>query len=55
MVYRDPITSLSDLKESIEHHVRNIPQFMLLSIVEHAILGFQMIADNGRHHMEYAF
>ena len=37
MVYRDPIPSLFDLKESIERHVRNIPQFMLLSTLEHAI------------------
>ena len=28
MVYRDPITSLSDLKESIERRVLNIPQFI---------------------------
>lgn len=53
MVYRDPITSLSDLKESIERHVRNIPQFMLLSTVEHAILRFQTVADNGGHHIEH--
>ena len=37
MVYRDPITSLFDLKEIIEGHVRNIPQFMLISTVEHAL------------------
>ena len=43
MVYSDPITSLSDLKESIESHVRSIPQFMLLSTVKHTILRFQMV------------
>ena len=53
MVYRDPIISLSDFKESIERHVRNIPQFMLLSTVEYAILHFQMVADNGGHHIEH--
>ena len=52
MVYRDPITSLSDLIESIEHHVHNIPQFILLSTVEHVILHYQMVADNGGHHIE---
>ncbi|GFW93719.1 hypothetical protein TNCV_4542461 [Trichonephila clavipes] len=53
MVYCDPIASLSDLKESIERHVRNIPQCMLLSTVEHAILRFQMVADNGRQNIEH--
>ena len=53
MVYRDPITSLSDIKDSIEQHVRNIPQFMLLSTVEYSILCFQMVADNGGLHIEH--
>ena len=53
MVYRDPITSLSDLKGSIECHVHNIPQFMLLSTVEYVILHFQMVADKGGHHIEH--
>ena len=53
MVSRDSITSLSGLKESIEHHVRNIPQFMLLSTVEHAILCLPMEAYNGGHHIEH--
>ena len=54
MVYRDPITSLSDLKENIDRHVRIIPQMMLLSTVEYEILRFQMVADNGGHHNEHA-
>ena len=41
-VYRDPITSLSDFIEMIEHHVRNIPQFILPSIEEHTFLRFQI-------------
>ena len=53
MVYRDPITYLSELKENIERHMRNIPQLMLLSTVKHAILRFQMEADNGGYHIEY--
>ncbi|GFV04911.1 hypothetical protein TNCV_503241 [Trichonephila clavipes] len=36
MVYRHTITSLSGLKESIAEH--NIPQFMLLSTIEHVHL-----------------
>ena len=41
------------LKKSIERRVRNIPQLMLLSIVEHAILCFQMVADNNGHHNDH--
>ena len=33
MVYRDATTLLSDIKESLEHHVRNIPQLKLFSTV----------------------
>ena len=29
MVYDDPITSLTNLKESVEHHLGNIPHFCL--------------------------
>ena len=52
MVYRDPITCLSDLKENVEHRVRNISQFVLLSTVEYAIFRLQMVADIGKHHIE---
>ncbi|GFS81720.1 uncharacterized protein TNCV_2706671 [Trichonephila clavipes] len=55
MVNRYPITSLSELKEIIKLHVRNIPHFMLLSTIEHAILCFQMAADNGKQHIEHVF
>ncbi|GFW52027.1 uncharacterized protein TNCV_2818961 [Trichonephila clavipes] len=53
MIFCDPITSLSDLKESIERHVHNIPQCMLLSTVKHTILRFQIVADNGGQHIEH--
>ena len=53
MVYRDPITSLSDLKEIVELHVPNIPQCMLFLTVEYAISRFQIIAVNGGHHIEH--
>ena len=55
MVYRDTITCLSDLKESVKHHVRNISQFVLLSTVEYAIFRLQMVADIGKHHIELVF
>ena len=53
MIYRDLITYLSDLKESVERHARNIPQFMLPTTVEYEILRFQVLADNGEHHIEH--
>ena len=53
MVCRDPITSLSDIKENVECPVHKISQFMILSTVEYAILRFQMIADNSGHHIEH--
>ena len=53
MVYHDPITSLSDFKESLERHVRNIPQFMLPTTIEYEILRLQMVKDNDGHHIEH--
>ena len=53
MVYRDNSVSLFNLKESVESHVHSISQFTLLSAVEHAILRFRMVADNGGHHIEH--
>ena len=53
MVYSDPITSQSDLKENVERHVFNILQFKLLSTIEYAILCFQMVGNNGGHHIEH--
>ena len=39
-------------KERVERHMRSIPQFMLPTTVEYEILHFQMVADNGGHHIE---
>ena len=53
MVYNDLLTLLSDHKESVERHVRNILRFMLPIVVEYEILRFQIVADNNEHHIEY--
>ena len=53
IVYHNPIIPLSDLRESVECHVRNITQFMLSITVEYEILRFQVVADNGGHHIEH--
>lgn len=52
LVYRATITQVSDLKDSITCYVRTIHQNTHLSTVEHAILLFQVVADNGRHYTE---
>ncbi|GFU44747.1 hypothetical protein TNCV_2220621 [Trichonephila clavipes] len=46
MVYCDSITSLTDLKEILKRHVRNILFFVLLYTVENAVLRFRIAADN---------
>ena len=51
MIYPTSITSLSDLKESVERHVYNIPQFMQPATVKYEILHFQMAVDNAGHHI----
>ncbi|GFU50100.1 uncharacterized protein TNCV_3210891 [Trichonephila clavipes] len=43
---------LPDLKDSISRHDLNISQNTLLSTVEHAILRFQIVAENDGHHVE---
>ncbi|GFY30919.1 hypothetical protein TNCV_3120791 [Trichonephila clavipes] len=47
MVNHDPIPSLSDFEEYIERHVRNIPQSMLLSTVQTATAGSDVV-QSGR-------
>ena len=52
MVYSDPITSLSDIKENVERHLCDISPFILLSTAEYEILHFQMVADSDGHHIK---
>ena len=35
--------------------MRNIPQFIVPTTSQYEILRFQMIADNGGHHIEHVF
>ena len=51
MIYRDPIKSVSDIKENVERLMRNIPQFMQLPTVWYKILHFRMVADSVGHHI----
>ncbi|GFW13952.1 uncharacterized protein TNCV_4700871 [Trichonephila clavipes] len=53
LVSCDQPRTLPDLKDSISQHVFNISQNTLWSTVEHAILRFQVIAENDGHHVEH--
>ncbi|GBN18868.1 hypothetical protein AVEN_237058-1 [Araneus ventricosus] len=53
LVSRDNPRTLPDLKDSILRHGLSISQNTLRSTVEHAILRFQMIAENDGRHVEH--
>ncbi|GFU35820.1 transposable element tc3 transposase [Trichonephila clavipes] len=58
LVSCDQPKTLSDLKDSISQHILNISQNTLRSTVcvcvwEHAILRFQIVAENDGHHVEH--
>ncbi|GFV96488.1 uncharacterized protein TNCV_1999401 [Trichonephila clavipes] len=53
LVSCDQPKTLPDLKDSISRHVLNISQNTLRSTVEHAILRFQIVAENDGHHLEH--
>ncbi|GFT86050.1 uncharacterized protein TNCV_3256771 [Trichonephila clavipes] len=53
LVSCDQPKTLPDLKDSISRHVLNISQNTLRSTVEHAILRFQIVAENDGPHVEH--
>ncbi|GFX00260.1 transposable element tc3 transposase [Trichonephila clavipes] len=53
LVSCDEPRTLPDLKDSISRHVLNISLNTLRSTVEHAILRFQIVAENDGHHVEH--
>ncbi|GFU71866.1 uncharacterized protein TNCV_1628071 [Trichonephila clavipes] len=53
LVSCDQPKTLPDLKDSISRYVLNISQNTLRSTVEHAILRFQIVAENDGHHVEH--
>ncbi|GFU11159.1 transposable element tc3 transposase [Trichonephila clavipes] len=52
LVSCDQPRTLPDLKDSISRHVLNMSENTLRSTVEHAILRFQIVAENDGHHVE---
>ncbi|GBN44321.1 hypothetical protein AVEN_81821-1 [Araneus ventricosus] len=51
-VYGDPIANLAELKNRITQHIRNFTTETLRSTVEHAVLRFRLIGENGGQHIE---
>ncbi|GBL94007.1 hypothetical protein AVEN_76723-1 [Araneus ventricosus] len=52
VMYDGPIPKLAELKNLITQHIHNITTETLRSIMEHAVLRFQLIEENGRQHIE---
>ncbi|GBN41565.1 hypothetical protein AVEN_172920-1 [Araneus ventricosus] len=53
LVSRDNPRTLPDLKDRISKHVLSISQNTLRSTVEHAILRFQMVAENDGRNVDH--
>ncbi|GBM50112.1 hypothetical protein AVEN_242251-1 [Araneus ventricosus] len=53
VVYGGPIANLAELKNRITQHIHNITTETLRSVVEHAVLRFQLIGENGGQHIEH--
>ncbi|GBN95482.1 hypothetical protein AVEN_183246-1 [Araneus ventricosus] len=50
VVYGGPIANLDELKNRITQHIHNITTETLRSVVELAVLRFQIIVENGIEH-----
>ncbi|GBO00911.1 hypothetical protein AVEN_86610-1 [Araneus ventricosus] len=53
VVYGGPIANLAELKNRIKQDIHNITTETLRSVVEHAVLRFQLIGENGGQHTEH--
>ncbi|GBM21166.1 hypothetical protein AVEN_50898-1 [Araneus ventricosus] len=53
VVYGCPLANLAELKNRIAQHIHNITIETLRSVVEHAVLHFQLIGENGGQHIEH--
>ncbi|GBL83143.1 hypothetical protein AVEN_145745-1 [Araneus ventricosus] len=47
VVYGGPIVNLAELKYRITQHIHNMTTKTLLSVVEHVVLRFQLVGENG--------
>ncbi|GBO06015.1 hypothetical protein AVEN_189119-1 [Araneus ventricosus] len=53
VVYGGPIANLAQLKNRITQHIHNITTETLRSVVEHTVLRFRLIGENGGQHIEH--
>ncbi|GBN12334.1 hypothetical protein AVEN_95190-1 [Araneus ventricosus] len=53
VVFGSPIANLAELKNRIVQHIHNITTETLRSVVEHVVLRFQLIGENGGQHIEH--
>ncbi|GBM60296.1 hypothetical protein AVEN_81653-1 [Araneus ventricosus] len=53
VVYGGPIANLIEFKNRITQHIHNITTETLRSVVEQAVLRFQLIGENSRHQIEH--
>ncbi|GBM81473.1 hypothetical protein AVEN_163631-1 [Araneus ventricosus] len=51
-VYGGPIANLTELKNRITQRIHNITTETLRSVMEHAVLRFQLIEENGGQYIE---
>ncbi|GBN30054.1 hypothetical protein AVEN_235941-1 [Araneus ventricosus] len=51
--YGGQIANFAELKNRITEHIRNITTETLPSSVEHAVLSFQLIGENGGQYLEH--
>ena len=52
VVYSGRIQNLANFKASITHHIHCVSTDTLRSVVEHAVLRFQFVAEQGGGHIE---
>ncbi|GBN61204.1 hypothetical protein AVEN_71519-1 [Araneus ventricosus] len=55
IVYGGPIANLAELKNHTKQDIHNITTETLRSVVEHAVLRFQLIGENGGQHIYIGF
>ncbi|GBN41243.1 hypothetical protein AVEN_52362-1 [Araneus ventricosus] len=53
VVYGGLIANLAELKNRIKQHIHNITTETFRSVVEHDVLRFQLIGENGGQHIEH--
>ena len=53
VVFSTPIAHLTKLKTRIPQHILNVTPKTLLLVVEHALSLFQLLSENGEHHIKH--